>query len=94
MRTSSYPPELPAAPASFVELLRWRALHQANHRAVTFLLDGERKEASLTYRELDCQARAVAAWLQRNGLAGERAIILVSPGGAEHVFVPAEVGQA
>ena len=47
---------------------------------MTFLLDGERKEASLTYRELDRQARAVAAWLQRNGLAGERAIILVPPG--------------
>ena len=72
------PPSFPAA--TFVEVLRWRAEHQANETAYTFLLDGEREEATLTHAELDAQARALAAVLRERGGEGERALLLYPPG--------------
>src|SRR5438128_10205543 len=66
--------------ATLVELLRWRALRQPDRRAYTFLLDGETTEAHLTYTDLDRQARAIGAQLQRRGAAGERALLLYPPG--------------
>ena len=65
---------------TLVELLRWRALHQPNQRAYTFLLDGGREEALLTYGELDWQARAIAAQLQDLGARGERALLFYPSG--------------
>jgi acyl-CoA synthetase (AMP-forming)/AMP-acid ligase II len=66
--------------ASLVALLRMRAACQANQRACAFLVDGEREEIHLTYGELDARARAIAAWLQQRGLAGQRALLLYRPG--------------
>lgn len=66
--------------STLVELLRWRALHQSAQRAYTFLVDGEAEEVSLTYGELDHQARVIGAQLQRLGAAGERALLLYPPG--------------
>jgi acyl-CoA synthetase (AMP-forming)/AMP-acid ligase II len=66
--------------ASLVALLRMRASCQAYQRACTFLVDGEREEIHLTYGELDARARAIAAWLQQRGLAGQRALLLYPPG--------------
>ena len=43
-------------PATLVELLTHRAACQGDDRAFTFLVDGEREEVHLTYRELDRQA--------------------------------------
>jgi non-ribosomal peptide synthetase component F len=57
---------------TLVDLLRWRAQHQAHQRAYTFLLDGEEDAVHLTYAELDQQARAIGAWLQEMEATGER----------------------
>jgi len=71
-------------PTTLVELLRHRATHQASDRAFTYLLDGESEERSLTYGELDAQARRVAAWLQSAGAVGER-VLLLYPSGLEYI---------
>lgn len=63
-----------------VEILRQRATHQGEQKAYTFLVDGEVIEESITYRELDCRAQAVGAWLQSSGAVGERVLLLLPPG--------------
>jgi acyl-CoA synthetase (AMP-forming)/AMP-acid ligase II len=63
-----------------VELLGYRARHQPNCLAFTFLPDGETEGDRLTYAELDRQARAIAAKLQALGLSGERALLLYPSG--------------
>ncbi len=68
-------------PATLVDLLCWRASHQPEQRAYTFLRDGETEESFVNYGELDRQARAVAARLQALGVAsGERALLFCPPG--------------
>jgi acyl-CoA synthetase (AMP-forming)/AMP-acid ligase II len=67
-------------PSTLVGLLQYRALHQPERTAYTFLSDGETHEASLTYRVLDCQARSIAAQLQHLNMAGQRALLLYPPG--------------
>jgi acyl-CoA synthetase (AMP-forming)/AMP-acid ligase II len=49
--------------ASLVEILRHRAEHQGDQLAYAFLENGERQSHTLTYRELDQRARAIAAQL-------------------------------
>ncbi|WP_346294312.1 amino acid adenylation domain-containing protein [Sphaerothrix gracilis] len=66
--------------STLIELLRYRATEQSQQRAYTFLVDGETQEESLTYAELDSQARAIAAHLQQLEAIGERAILLYPPG--------------
>src|SRR5918996_3530237 len=66
--------------STLVELLRWRACHQAARPAYTFLTDEEQKEVHLTYGELDRRARAIAALLQGVGTMGARALLLHPPG--------------
>lgn len=66
--------------STFIDILRGRALHQPNQRAYTFLVNGETKEIDLTYRELDRQARSIAAELQELGATGECALLLYPPG--------------
>ena len=51
--------------ASLVELLRARAQAAPERPAYTFLEDGEREAARLTFGELDARARAIGALLQR-----------------------------
>jgi acyl-CoA synthetase (AMP-forming)/AMP-acid ligase II/acyl carrier protein len=68
------------APASLVELLRWRAAVQPGEPALHFLSDGTTEKARLTYAELDQQARAFGGWLQAQGLAGQRVLLLFPPG--------------
>jgi acyl-CoA synthetase (AMP-forming)/AMP-acid ligase II/acyl carrier protein len=65
---------------TLVELLRWRALDQPHTVGYTFLADGERQAITLTYAELDRQARAVADWLARLKASGERALLVYPPG--------------
>ncbi len=65
---------------TLVEILRWRALHQPNRRAYTFLVDGETQEISLTYAELARRARAIAAALEGLGAPGQRALLVYPPG--------------
>src|SRR3984957_17562397 len=70
--------------SSLVELLRWRALEQPEHRIYTYLVDGEAEGADLTYEELDSQARAIGALLQSYKASGERALLLY-PAGLEFI---------
>jgi acyl-CoA synthetase (AMP-forming)/AMP-acid ligase II len=65
---------------TLVDMVRWRALHQPDMVAHTFLMDDIREESSINYRELDRQARSIAAWLQSLKLAGERILLLYPPG--------------
>jgi len=67
-------------PSNLVELLSHRAACQGEERVFTFLADGERDEAQLSFAELDRQARAIAARLQARDPAGERALLLYPPG--------------
>jgi amino acid adenylation domain-containing protein len=68
------------AASNLVELLRERARTAPEQPAYCFLVDGEEKEAHLTYAELDRRARALGAVLQRLGAADERALLLYPPG--------------
>ena len=67
-------------PSNLVDLLRHRAAHQAQDWAFSYLVDGELEEIHWTYEELDRRARAIGAWLQTQGLVGERALLLYPPG--------------
>ncbi len=67
-------------PTSLVDLLCHRACYQSSQRAFAFLEDGETKETSLTYGELDQQARGIAALLERLGATGKRVLLLYPPG--------------
>ncbi len=71
-------------PSTLVQLLRHRARCQPDATAFVYLVDGEFEQVELTYKELDRQARAVAAWMQEWGLEGERALLLY-PAGLEFI---------
>lgn len=71
---------LPSHIVTLVDLLCYRAQHQPNQIAYTFLQDGEIEAARLTYEELDRKARSIAAHLQSLGAAHERALLLYPPG--------------
>ena len=75
-RTSAVPGEW----TSLVALLRDRAASQGDDPAFVFLKDGEVEEAALSYGELDHRARSIAACLQQQAAAGDRALLLFPPG--------------
>src|SRR5262245_4857978 len=70
---------------TLVELLRWRAQHQSAQLAHTFLTDKATQD-TLTYEQLDRQARRIAARLQSTNAKGERVLLLYPPG---LEFIPA-----
>lgn len=70
--------------STFIDILQERALHQPNQKAFTFLQDGETESDSLTYKQLEQQAQAIASQLQSLGLTGERALLLY-PSGLEFI---------
>ncbi|MDN3667764.1 fatty acyl-AMP ligase [Echinicola jeungdonensis] len=67
-------------PLTLVEILRWRSNLQPHNLAYRFLKDGECDEETISYKELDRQARSIGALLQETINEGERAIILHSSG--------------
>ena len=70
---------------SFIDILSHRANIQPKQTAYTFLRDGATDEVHLTYEELDCKARLIAALLQNLRIApGERALLLY-PSGLEFI---------
>jgi acyl-CoA synthetase (AMP-forming)/AMP-acid ligase II len=87
--TSGAPGEHGGRPArTLVELLRRRAAASPG-LGYTFLVDGERQEAFLSFQALDGQAQTVAAALQSRVAPGERALLLFPTGLA---FLPAFFG--
>ena len=66
--------------STLVELLQHRGLRQPDQRAYTFLTDRGTEAGHVTYAELDWQARAVAAVLQRLTVPGEPVLLLYPPG--------------
>ena len=66
--------------STFVDLLAYRAKHQSDRTAYTFLQDGEIEVDRLTYQELDRQARAIASQLQSLDVTGSRVLLLYPPG--------------
>lgn len=71
-------------PMTLVDLLNDRAYYKAEQTAYTFLENGETESASLTYQQLQLQARAIAARLQQEVAPGERALLLY-PSGLEFI---------
>jgi acyl-CoA synthetase (AMP-forming)/AMP-acid ligase II len=71
-------------PLTLVELLRCRAAAAPEFVGYTFLVDGDTEEVNVSYRQLDLQARAIAASLIECGLRGERAL-LIYPAGLEFI---------
>lgn len=69
-----------AKPSTLVELLQWRAIHQADQRAYTFMVDGKVEGPCLNYAQLDQQARAIGSWLQKYQAQGERVLLLFPQG--------------
>ncbi|WP_424102172.1 type I polyketide synthase [Moorena producens] len=67
---------------SLVDLLGERAQAMPNQQAYIFLQNGETESGSLTYGELDRQARAIASHIQQ--WQGERALLLY-PSGLEFI---------
>jgi acyl-CoA synthetase (AMP-forming)/AMP-acid ligase II len=63
-----------------VDHLRLRVARHPDTLAFRFLGDGERESDCVSYRQLDRQARAVAALLQGEGLTRERTLLLLPPG--------------
>jgi acyl-CoA synthetase (AMP-forming)/AMP-acid ligase II len=66
--------------ATLVELLRYRALHQPDQHAYTFLRQGEIEEGHLTYGKLDQRTRAIGTLLQSKGAIGKPVLLLHQPG--------------
>jgi acyl-CoA synthetase (AMP-forming)/AMP-acid ligase II len=63
---------------TIAELLIDRSLDQPDSLAYRFLSDGDKAEVSITYRELDRQARAISAHLQELQLQDSRAVLIYS----------------
>jgi amino acid adenylation domain-containing protein len=72
-------PDITSEVRDLVELLRFRASHQPEARAFTFLVDGER-QLGLSYEQLEFRARAIATRLQQRVPAGQRALLLYPAG--------------
>ena len=66
--------------STLVDLLRYRGQNQPDSKSYTFLQDGEAASIWLTYKELDQQARAIAARLQSIDASGSLALLLYPPG--------------
>ncbi|MEM9135719.1 MAG: beta-ketoacyl synthase N-terminal-like domain-containing protein, partial [Cyanobacteria bacterium P01_F01_bin.42] len=65
--------------STFVDLLQCRSQQSPDRVVLSYLQDGEVESTQLTYGDLDRKARAIAAQLQDQGLAGERALLLYAP---------------
>lgn len=65
---------------TLLELLQQQVDGYGDRVAFRFCPDGDEEASRLTYRELDRQARAIAAELQQYGAAGERVLIFCRPG--------------
>lgn len=69
-----------AAVFNLVDLLRQRVRDWPDRAAYIFLAGEELRQWTLTYEQLDLQARKIAAFLQSCKARGERALLLYPPG--------------
>ncbi|MEO7021509.1 MAG: fatty acyl-AMP ligase [Ktedonobacteraceae bacterium] len=69
---------------TFVDILTQRAIQQPEQIAYTFLHFGKEADTSVTYGELDRQARTIAIQLQHLGYEGKVALLLY-PSGLEYI---------
>src|SRR5215213_2371794 len=76
-------------PSTLIDVLRSRASERPGVTAFTFLADGEKRELTLSYADLERESRAIAARLQMVAAPGDR-VLLVYPPGLE--FMPAFFG--
>ena len=65
---------------NIVRCLREHAKERPGDTAFVHLIDGDTKEASTTYAQLDRRARAIAAHLQDMLLAGQNVVLAYPPG--------------
>ncbi len=65
---------------NLVNLIRTRAQEHPDRLAFTFLYQGERIEAQLTYGEFVQKARAIGAFLQQKEATGKPVLLLHQPG--------------
>ncbi|MBO0799190.1 MAG: fatty acyl-AMP ligase, partial [Blastocatellia bacterium] len=82
--SSKSPGDTGNQPANLVELLQARSLADPDGISFKFLSDSDSGYTVLRYRELDMQARAIAATLQELAAPGER-VMLCYPAGLEYV---------
>ncbi|MFZ1710430.1 MAG: AMP-binding protein, partial [Anaerolineae bacterium] len=73
-----------AALPTIVDILQQRAAQEPARVVYTFLQEGEKPTATLTCRQLDASARAIAAHLRRTLPAGAR-VLLLYPAGLEFI---------
>jgi acyl-CoA synthetase (AMP-forming)/AMP-acid ligase II len=71
---------MPSAIPNLVELVRQRTRDCPDCAAYIFLASEDLRQSSLTYGELDFQARLIAGLLQGQEAQGERALLLYPPG--------------
>lgn len=64
---------------TLVDLLQEVSLGNSPDIGYTFLIDGESETVTLSYRQLDIQARAIAVYLQSICQPGDRALLLYQP---------------
>ncbi|MDM8557193.1 type I polyketide synthase [Candidatus Parabeggiatoa sp. HSG14] len=70
---------------TLIELLCFQAQNQPNKHAYTFLKSGETEEFSITYTQLDQNARVIATKLQSMVAPGER-VLLLYPSGLDYII--------
>ena len=77
--------------STIIDVLLDRSTNRPHQTAYTFLADGEHESGSITYRELDLQARAIAVRLLTKVKPGDRAL-LVYPYTAGLEFIASFLG--
>ncbi|MDX1378476.1 MAG: AMP-binding protein, partial [Anaerolineales bacterium] len=70
----------PPAFNTLLDLLQKRAEEHPDKLAYRFIQDSDEEIDTVTYGELDRQARAIGAWLESQNARGERALLLYPPG--------------
>lgn len=65
---------------NLVSILQFRALHEPQKEAFTFLSDGIFPTTLVNYKQLDQAAKSIAALLQGKAMLGERALLFYTPG--------------
>ena len=77
--------------STIINVLQDRSIKQPKQTAYTFLADGENEAGSISYEELDLQAKAIAVELLKKVKPGDRAL-LVYPYTAGLEFIAAFMG--